>query len=132
MVWRVPSSQIDYREKGTLIILKTLLVCWYVPEIEATFSWGDQSVKNCLVLIDLLASPLMHRVTLSWWFELVILGFDLGHVEGKWQTTPQDHPTTGTDSTNEGLAERRVFYSGPGLWDQGVYPHFCDTRESPL
>ena len=19
-----------------------------------------------------------------------------------------------------------------GLWDQGVYPHFCDTRQSPL
>ena len=19
-----------------------------------------------------------------------------------------------------------------GLWDQGVYPHFCDTRESPF
>ena len=23
----------------------------------------------------------------------------------------------------------RPFVSG--LWDQGVYPHFCDTRESP-
>ena len=23
-------------------------------------------------------------------------------------------------------------YSRPGLWDQGVYPRFCDTRASPL
>ena len=23
-------------------------------------------------------------------------------------------------------------HSPPGLWDQGVSPHFCDTRESPF
>ena len=26
----------------------------------------------------------------------------------------------------------RLRHFGSGLWDQGVYPHFCDTRESPL
>ena len=27
--------------------------------------------------------------------------------------------------------QHHVLADHPGLWDQGVFPHFCDTRESP-
>ena len=44
-------------------------------------------------------------------------------------------PQDAFNGQSDGLSHAYVCFVGTlqtGLWDQGVFPHFCDTRESPL
>ena len=61
---------------------------------------------------------------------------------GAWRSILQTIGTASRKSGGEDIsiqqpAEQTLrsstpMFSGPGLWDQGLYPHFCDTRESPF
>ena len=39
------------------------------------------------------------------------------------------HPSDTTERASQRLTPH--IKGGESVWDQGVYPHFCDTRESP-
>ena len=56
----------------------------------------------------------------------VVLAFKTGFLEGREPKAPPLHPS-GMAHVTEGCESCRS-----RLWDQGVYPHFCDTRESAM